>query len=236
MSEGLNPSWDFTVTDYVVTPISREIFSFFFISLYEFYERHRPSDQLAWWHVTRCDMTWHVTWRHSLRKLRTNFVDDSFRPCNKSVYGEDCTARDLGDPSNGLGSPGNDQVPWLRPHEIVAAYPGVKWTVFRTPLPTDIIQGRTLLPHFMRHSHLIQYMAFSISINFLNWEVFWFLDIITIWLIIEPLILYLIFNKIILTTFCTTWKLVELLVALLTFSIVIPPLYPEISCHPLQDL
>ncbi|KAL5267544.1 hypothetical protein ACHWQZ_G004545 [Mnemiopsis leidyi] len=73
------------------------------------------------------------------RKLRTNFVDDSFRPCNKSVYGDESpTPRDLGDPRNGCHG---NQVTWLRPHEIDAGYPGVKWTVFRTPLPTDIVQG-----------------------------------------------------------------------------------------------
>ena len=67
-------------------------------------------------------------------------MDDSFRPCNKSVYGdESVTPRDLGDPSNGCHS---HQVTWLRPHEIDAGYPGVKWTVFRTPLPTDIVQGK----------------------------------------------------------------------------------------------
>ena len=80
---------------------------------------------------------------NSFRKLRTNFVDDSFRPCNKSVFGEEATtSRDQADPSN--GSHGN-AVTWLRPHEIDAGYPGIKWTVFRTPLPTDIVQGRFIL-------------------------------------------------------------------------------------------
>ena len=68
------------------------------------------------------------------RKLRTNFVDDSFRPCDKSIYGEEVPAGHNGD---------RGDVTWLRPHEIDTG-PGsgaIKWTLFRTPLPTDIIQG-----------------------------------------------------------------------------------------------
>ena len=82
-------------------------------------------------------------------------MDDSFRPCNESVFGKE-PPRELGDPSNSCHG---NEVTWLRPHEIEAGYPGVKWTVFRTPLPTDIIQG----------THYYQYaIAFSITHIIIN--------------------------------------------------------------------
>ena len=66
------------------------------------------------------------------------FVDDSFPPSGKSLYYnsqgpslEPELARDTG----------HGVTQWLRPHQILAEGERVPWSVFRTPLPSDISQG-----------------------------------------------------------------------------------------------
>lgn len=58
------------------------------------------------------------------------FVDDSFPPAPKSLYYN---------PSSNVD--GNPVVQWRRPHEINCDGGFPPWTVFRTPLPSDICQG-----------------------------------------------------------------------------------------------
>ena len=60
------------------------------------------------------------------RKLKTNFVDDSFRPCDQSIFGDSVSS--------------DRSIVWKRPHEVDSSNE-IKWTIFRTPLPTDIVQG-----------------------------------------------------------------------------------------------
>ena len=60
------------------------------------------------------------------------FVDDGFPPAQKSLF------YDPDDPDNH----GHLQVSkWLRPHQILSESRQISWTVFRTPFPSDIIQG-----------------------------------------------------------------------------------------------
>lgn len=60
------------------------------------------------------------------------FVDDSFPPAAKSLYyNPNC-------PSNAESNP---VVQWRRPHDINCEGGNFAWTVFRTPLPSDICQG-----------------------------------------------------------------------------------------------
>lgn len=72
-------------------------------------------------------------WQHIICYCTENkeqFVDDSFPPAPKSLYYNPSETKD------------NHVVQWLRPHEIVMEDdPKLKWTIFRTPLPSDISQG-----------------------------------------------------------------------------------------------
>ncbi|XP_034240011.1 calpain-D-like [Thrips palmi] len=72
-------------------------------------------------------------WQHIVCYCTENkeqFVDDSFPPAPKSLYYNPADTKD------------NHVVQWLRPHEIVMDDdPKLKWTIFRTPLPSDISQG-----------------------------------------------------------------------------------------------
>ncbi|XP_052121494.1 calpain-D [Frankliniella occidentalis] len=72
-------------------------------------------------------------WQHIVCYCTENkeqFVDDSFPPAPKSLYYNPAETKD------------NHVVQWLRPHEIVMEEDSkLKWTIFRTPLPSDISQG-----------------------------------------------------------------------------------------------
>ncbi|KAK3928674.1 Calpain-D [Frankliniella fusca] len=72
-------------------------------------------------------------WQHIVCYCTENkeqFVDDSFPPAPKSLYYNPAETKD------------NHVVQWLRPHEIVMDDDSkLKWTIFRTPLPSDISQG-----------------------------------------------------------------------------------------------
>lgn len=60
------------------------------------------------------------------------FVDDSFPPAAKSLYyNPNCTTN----------TESNPVVQWRRPHDINCEGGNFAWTVFRTPLPSDICQG-----------------------------------------------------------------------------------------------
>ena len=73
------------------------------------------------------------TWKGILdfcKENREDFIDDSFPPSPKSLF---CNTED----------PANHTVSrWLRPHQI-SCDNKVPWTVFRTPFPSDISQGRS---------------------------------------------------------------------------------------------
>ena len=72
------------------------------------------------------------TWKRILdfcKENREDFIDDSFPPSPKSLF------YNTEDPSNHTVSR------WLRPHQI-SCDNKVPWTVFRTPFPSDISQGR----------------------------------------------------------------------------------------------
>ena len=67
-----------------------------------------------------------------------SFVDDSFPPSGKSLYyNSQCPTLE---PEQAKERHSVTQ--WLRPHQILAeGDQKIKWTVFRTPLPSDISQG-----------------------------------------------------------------------------------------------
>ncbi|CAG0883680.1 unnamed protein product, partial [Darwinula stevensoni] len=73
-------------------------------------------------------------WRDIVAYCRLNkipFVDPSFPPAPKSLYYK---MKGAGDRS--------EVYQWLRPNDIATDInPGVKWAVYRTPLPSDITQG-----------------------------------------------------------------------------------------------
>lgn len=67
---------------------------------------------------------------HFCKKNKHTFVDDDFPPTAKSLF------YNPKDPSN------HHVHRWLRPSEIASDNSGkIPWTVFRTPLPSDISQG-----------------------------------------------------------------------------------------------
>jgi len=66
------------------------------------------------------------------------FVDDSFPPSNKSLFYNQIEPSTESEPSR----EGHGVSQWLRPQQILAeGEHRVKWSVFRTPLPSDISQG-----------------------------------------------------------------------------------------------
>ncbi|XP_023335582.1 calpain-D isoform X1 [Eurytemora carolleeae] len=72
------------------------------------------------------------------RKAGQPYVDDLFPPTKKSLYYNQAEPTLDVEPSR--RSHGVTQ--WLRPHQIVTeGDSNVKWSVFRTPLPSDISQG-----------------------------------------------------------------------------------------------
>ena len=69
-----------------------------------------------------------------------SFVDDEFPPANKALFynAQHKTTHDSEDTSS------THVTQWLRPNQIAAPDPSnesIPWTVFRTPLPSDISQG-----------------------------------------------------------------------------------------------
>ncbi|XP_058838009.1 calpain-D isoform X2 [Topomyia yanbarensis] len=75
-----------------------------------------------------------TTWVNIIQYCKENgelFVDDSFPPATKSLYYNLSSNTET-----------NPVVQWRRPHEISCERGNaLPWTVFRTPLPSDICQG-----------------------------------------------------------------------------------------------
>lgn len=74
-------------------------------------------------------------WENIIQYCKENnelFVDDSFPPAAKSLYYN----------PNATSSSENPVVQWRRPHEINCDGGNFPWAIFRTPLPSDICQGR----------------------------------------------------------------------------------------------
>ena len=85
------------------------------------------------------------TWKRILdfcKENREDFIDDSFPPSPKSLFYK------IDDPSNHTVSR------WLRPHQI-SCDNKVPWTVFRTPFPSDISQGRLQSQSKRCHRHFM---------------------------------------------------------------------------------
>jgi len=80
-------------------------------------------------------------WQNIVKFCRQNnqsFVDDSFSPSGKSLYYNQKEPSVENEPAR--KSLGVTQ--WLRPQQIITdCDKSVEWTVFRTPLPSDISQG-----------------------------------------------------------------------------------------------
>ena len=74
-------------------------------------------------------------WENIIQYCKENnelFVDDSFPPAAKSLYyNPNCTSN----------TESNPVVQWRRPHEINCDGGNFSWSIFRTPLPSDICQG-----------------------------------------------------------------------------------------------
>ena len=74
-------------------------------------------------------------WENIIQYCKQNnelFVDDSFPPAAKSLYYN---------PNPAAHTDANPVVQWRRPHEINCDGGNFPWSVFRTPLPSDICQG-----------------------------------------------------------------------------------------------
>ena len=81
-----------------------------------------------------------------------SFVDASFPPAPKSLY-----KTEQADGENKVDK-------WLRPNEIVTdVKPGVNWTVYRTPLSSDITQG--LLVFEFLCTRISELFAHQISVD-----------------------------------------------------------------------